>query len=66
MEKNFNLVQALLLEEELENLGHWVVMTRRTDRTLSLAARAKFANVLVLTFLSAFTQMGQVHRVRWV
>ncbi len=45
-ECDFNLELALLLEGELERLGHWVVMTRRTDRTLGLQARADFANRL--------------------
>ncbi len=45
-EKDFNLRLALLLEEELEERGHWTVMTRRRDRALSLAARADFANRL--------------------
>ena len=45
-EKDFALALALLLEEEMESRGHWVVMTRRRDRTLSLAARAAFANRL--------------------
>ena len=45
-EKDFNLSLALRLEEELEGRGHWVVMTRRQDRTLALEARAAFANRL--------------------
>jgi N-acetylmuramoyl-L-alanine amidase len=45
-EKDFNLNLALLLEEELEERGHWTIMTRRRDRSLSLAARADFANRL--------------------
>jgi N-acetylmuramoyl-L-alanine amidase len=45
-EKDFNLSLALLLEEELEARGHWTIMTRRCDRSLSLAARADFANRL--------------------
>lgn len=45
-EKEFNLKLALLLEENLESLGHWVVMTRRKDRFLELASRANFANRL--------------------
>jgi len=45
-EKSFTLALALLLEEELESRGHWVVMTRRRDRTLGLPARARFANRL--------------------
>jgi N-acetylmuramoyl-L-alanine amidase len=45
-EKDFNLNLALLLEEELEGRGHWTIMTRRRDRSLSLAARADFANRL--------------------
>jgi N-acetylmuramoyl-L-alanine amidase len=43
-EKDFTLSQALLLKEELERLGHTVIMTRHQDRTLSLGARAAFAN----------------------
>jgi N-acetylmuramoyl-L-alanine amidase len=46
VEKDFTLALALLLEEELESRGHWVVMSRRRDRTLALAARAAFANRL--------------------
>jgi len=46
LEKSFTLDLALLLEEELELRGHWVVMTRRKDRAVSLAARAGFANRL--------------------
>ena len=45
-EKDFNLSLALLLEEELESGGHWTIMTRRRDRSLSRAARADFANRL--------------------
>jgi N-acetylmuramoyl-L-alanine amidase len=46
-EKEFNLQLALLLERELEQRGHWVVMTRRIERSLSLNARSDFANRLV-------------------
>ena len=49
-EKEFNLNLALLLEGELEFRGHWVVMTRRQDRTLSLPARANFSNRLGAEF----------------
>ena len=45
-EKLVNLLVSQFLEEELEQLGHWVVMTRRRDRTLGLAPRADFANRL--------------------
>ncbi|HEX7372273.1 MAG TPA: N-acetylmuramoyl-L-alanine amidase [Thermodesulfobacteriota bacterium] len=45
-EKDFNLSLALLLEEELELRGHWTIMTRRRDRSVSLAARAGFSNRL--------------------
>jgi N-acetylmuramoyl-L-alanine amidase len=45
-EKAVALQISLLLEQELEERGHWVVMTRRTDRTLSLLARVRFANRL--------------------
>ncbi|HPB09502.1 MAG TPA: N-acetylmuramoyl-L-alanine amidase [Candidatus Cloacimonadota bacterium] len=43
-EKDINLKIALLLEEELLAKGCRVLMTRRTDRTLSLLSRAEFAN----------------------
>lgn len=43
-EKHISLQLAIFLEEELEARGHWVVMTRRRDRTLGLEARAAFAN----------------------
>jgi N-acetylmuramoyl-L-alanine amidase len=49
-EKESNLHLAVHLERELENRGHWVVMTRRQDRTLSLSARAAFANRLEAEF----------------
>jgi N-acetylmuramoyl-L-alanine amidase len=49
-EKKFTLSLSLLLEEELEALGHWVVMARRRNRTLGLAARAGFANRLDAEF----------------
>lgn len=45
-EKVFNLQLAILLEQELEQSGHWVVMTRRIDRNLALIARSDFANRL--------------------
>jgi N-acetylmuramoyl-L-alanine amidase len=45
-EKEVNLATGLLLEAELEALGHWVVLTRRVDRTLGLVPRAEFANRL--------------------
>jgi N-acetylmuramoyl-L-alanine amidase len=45
-EKRFTLRVARLLEGELEARGHWVALTRRHDRTLSLEARAEFANRL--------------------
>jgi N-acetylmuramoyl-L-alanine amidase len=45
-EKTFALRLAKLLEGELEERGHWTVMTRRKDRDLGLSARAKFANRL--------------------
>jgi N-acetylmuramoyl-L-alanine amidase len=45
-EKDFNLRLALLLEEELEAKGHWTIVTRRQDRSLSLPARADFSNRL--------------------
>ena len=49
-EKAFNLRVAAILETELETRGHWVVMARRKDRTLGLAARAGFANRLDAEF----------------
>lgn len=45
-EKEVTLQIAVLLEQELEDRGHSVVMTRRTDRTLGLLPRARFANRL--------------------
>ena len=45
-EKAVTLSVAEALESELERRGHWVVMTRRQDRTLALEARAEFANRL--------------------
>ncbi|MEM1181147.1 MAG: N-acetylmuramoyl-L-alanine amidase [Acidobacteriota bacterium] len=44
LEKDVNLAVALMLEEELEAMGHGVIMTRRQDRSLGLTARAHFAN----------------------
>ena len=43
-EKASNLSTALQLEDALKPLGHSVIMTRRQDRSLSLSARADFAN----------------------
>jgi N-acetylmuramoyl-L-alanine amidase len=43
-EKEINLAVASFLEEELWMRGHETLMTRRQDRTLSLGARAEFAN----------------------
>lgn len=45
-EKEVTLAVALLLEQEFGARGLDAVMTRRCDRTLSLAARAAFANRL--------------------
>jgi N-acetylmuramoyl-L-alanine amidase len=45
-EKEVTLQVAALLEQELEQRGHRVVMTRRRDRTLGLLPRARFANRL--------------------
>ncbi|MFQ6113698.1 MAG: N-acetylmuramoyl-L-alanine amidase [bacterium] len=45
-EKGVNLSVSLLLEEELENMGHWTALTRRRDIDLSLESRAEFANRL--------------------
>jgi len=44
LEKDVNLDVALLLESKLEKMGHTVVMTRKSDRNLSLPARANYAN----------------------
>ena len=49
-EKRINQAIGFELEAELEYLGHWVVMTRRKDRSLSLSARASFANRLKADF----------------
>lgn len=43
-ECNFTLDVALLLEEELARRGHSVLLTRRRERSLQLAARAAHAN----------------------
>ncbi|MEM9997454.1 MAG: N-acetylmuramoyl-L-alanine amidase [Bacteroidota bacterium] len=43
-ERTVNLDVALIMEQLLESMGHNVLMTRKSDRTLSLAARARFAN----------------------
>ena len=43
-EHTVNLAVAERLEAAVEGLGHRVMMTRRQDRTLSLTARADFAN----------------------
>jgi N-acetylmuramoyl-L-alanine amidase len=45
-EKQVNLAVGVLLEAQLEGMGHWVILTRRADRSLGLAARAEFANRL--------------------
>jgi N-acetylmuramoyl-L-alanine amidase len=45
-EKEVTLQVSLLLEQELEQRGHQVLMTRRRDRTLGLLPRARFANRL--------------------
>jgi N-acetylmuramoyl-L-alanine amidase len=49
-EKEFNINLAQTLEAELESRGHWAVMTRRKDRSVSLPARANFANRLEAEF----------------
>jgi N-acetylmuramoyl-L-alanine amidase len=49
-EKEFNLNLARELEAVLESRGHWVVMTRRKDRFVSLPSRANFANRLNADF----------------
>jgi N-acetylmuramoyl-L-alanine amidase len=57
-EKDFNLRLALLLEEELEARGHWTIVTRRQDRSLSLPARADFTNRLgAVLFVSIPTHL---------
>ena len=43
-EKNINLKIALFLEQILVDLGHQSIMTRRIDRSFSLASRSNFAN----------------------
>jgi N-acetylmuramoyl-L-alanine amidase len=45
-ESEVTLQISLLLEEELEQRRHRVVMTRRIDRTVGLLSRARFANRL--------------------
>src|SRR5574341_1994428 len=45
-EKEVTLQVSGLLEQELEQRGHRVVMTRRRDRPLGLVPRARFANRL--------------------
>lgn len=45
-EKIVDLAIGLKLEEQLEARGHWVVVTRRKDRSLGLVSRANFANRL--------------------
>jgi N-acetylmuramoyl-L-alanine amidase len=57
-EKEFNLSLSLLLEEEFERRGHWTVMTRRRDRSLSLQARANFANRLRSEFFISIHANG--------
>ena len=47
-EKNFALSLARLLGTALRSHRHRVVMTRRSDRTLGLGARARFANRLAV------------------
>jgi N-acetylmuramoyl-L-alanine amidase len=67
MEKEFNLEQAILVEAELENLGHWVVMTRRTDRTAGLASRSNFANRLgAELFISIHANAAGTSRVKGI
>lgn len=44
VEKVWNLEVALKLEKKLKDLGHQVKMSRRTDKGLSLSARAADAN----------------------
>ena len=57
-EKEFNLSLSVLLEEEFERRGHWTVMTRRRDRSLSLQARANFANRLGAEFFISIHANG--------
>jgi N-acetylmuramoyl-L-alanine amidase len=44
VEKNYNLAVARMLKKDLEARRFKVIMTRDSDRTLSLAERVKFAN----------------------
>lgn len=44
LEKDVNLAVSRFLEEEMVDLGHHILMTRREDRTLSLSARSDFGN----------------------
>jgi N-acetylmuramoyl-L-alanine amidase len=44
VEKNYNLVVARMLKKDLEARRFKVIMTRDSDRFLSLAERVKFAN----------------------
>lgn len=63
-EKDFNLALALLLEEELEWRDHWVVMTRRQDRYLTLPSRSSFANRLEADlFVSIHANGAQVPHI---
>lgn len=58
-EKVVNLEMAFALEAELKRLEHSVIMTRRRDRTLSLSARARFANRYVANvFISLHANAG--------
>ncbi len=58
-ERSVNLAVAERLEAALEGRGHRVVMTRRQDRTLSLRARADFANRLAAElFVSVHANAG--------
>lgn len=66
-EKDFNLSLALLVEEELEKRHHWVVMTRRRDRTYALESRANFANRLEADlFISVHANAARVPTVEGI
>ena len=43
-ESDVNLKYALLLRQLLTQKGHQVIMTRETDKTMSLGERTRFAN----------------------
>ena len=55
-EKEFNLNFSLMLEERLEQFGHWVVVVRRRDRYVSLNSKAKSAGTVNYYKIKAFPQ----------